>query len=241
MADCGTEFTFDRLFNFRQAGGTQVGTNKDKASLKSGLLYRSARTDFMTDNDKSSFLQLGIKSIVDIRGERQYRKNSFKPLQSHYTPCVIKDSQRHLIKGRNNTAVGFHYLFDMYTRSLREKIFCQVNFFIRLFSVIVLVPLDRILGTHFMIQLYGRLVIRHQSLFTQYMDLLEHGKPIIAQIIKLLLNPEENLPMLIHCAYGKDRTGLIVALILACVGIEDDVIIKDYAQSEVCISTMIEF
>jgi protein-tyrosine phosphatase len=39
------------------------------------------------------------------------------------------------------------------------------------------------------------------------------------------------LPGLIHCTAGKDRTGLVVALILEVIGVPDDVIAADYAMS----------
>jgi protein-tyrosine phosphatase len=39
------------------------------------------------------------------------------------------------------------------------------------------------------------------------------------------------LPGLIHCTAGKDRTGLVMALILEVIGVPDDVIAADYAQS----------
>lgn len=39
------------------------------------------------------------------------------------------------------------------------------------------------------------------------------------------------LPALIHCSAGKDRTGLLAALILAAVGVDDDIIAADYALS----------
>ena len=39
------------------------------------------------------------------------------------------------------------------------------------------------------------------------------------------------LPGLVHCSAGKDRTGMLVALILAAIGVEDDVIAADYALS----------
>jgi len=35
-----------------------------------------------------------------------------------------------------------------------------------------------------------------------------------------------------HCEYGKDRTGVIAALILGCLGLDDELIIEDYAISE---------
>jgi protein-tyrosine phosphatase len=39
------------------------------------------------------------------------------------------------------------------------------------------------------------------------------------------------LPGLIHCSAGKDRTGLVVALVLAVIGVPDEIIAADYAMS----------
>jgi protein-tyrosine phosphatase len=43
------------------------------------------------------------------------------------------------------------------------------------------------------------------------------------------------LPALIHCAAGKDRTGLVVALLLATLGVPREIIADDYALSGVCL------
>jgi protein-tyrosine phosphatase len=40
------------------------------------------------------------------------------------------------------------------------------------------------------------------------------------------------LPGLVHCTAGKDRTGLVVALVLEVIGVPDDVIAADYAMSD---------
>lgn len=40
-----------------------------------------------------------------------------------------------------------------------------------------------------------------------------------------------SLPMVVHCAAGKDRTGCVVATALSAVGVSDDVIADDYAAS----------
>src|SRR4051794_23932344 len=52
----------------------------------------------------------------------------------------------------------------------------------------------------------------------------------IAEIVDALGEPEA-LPALIHCTAGKDRTGLVVALVQSWLGVPDDTIAGDYALS----------
>ena len=46
-----------------------------------------------------------------------------------------------------------------------------------------------------------------------------------------LLGERLDRPALIHCAAGKDRTGILAALVLALVGVNDEVIAADYGLS----------
>ena len=39
-----------------------------------------------------------------------------------------------------------------------------------------------------------------------------------------------------HCAVGKDRTGLLTALLLGALGVEDETIVADYARSSLAIT-----
>jgi protein-tyrosine phosphatase len=41
------------------------------------------------------------------------------------------------------------------------------------------------------------------------------------------------LPALLHCSAGKDRTGIVTALVLAVAGVPDEYIAADYALSSV--------
>ncbi len=47
----------------------------------------------------------------------------------------------------------------------------------------------------------------------------------------LLLADAENLPLLFHCAAGKDRTGVLAAVILKSLGVADEIICADYVLS----------
>ena len=224
---------FENIANFRQAGGIGI-RNKYGKRLRDDLLYRSARPDFMTTKDCTSLLQLGIKSFVDLRGKRNYmKKNAPRPLESLYIPCTIhRNKTIELSDCSSQQAIGRLYLLNFYTLQLLHHIFSSVNFAFRWFSILVLVPIDMIFGTHLVAKFFGRLVVRHQSMVSQYMDYIQYSSSVIAKVFRLLVN-SENLPMVLHCAYGKDRTGLIVALFLACLDFEDDIIIQDYCKSEV--------
>jgi protein-tyrosine phosphatase len=46
-----------------------------------------------------------------------------------------------------------------------------------------------------------------------------------------LLAAEDAGPTLVHCAAGKDRTGVLVALVLDAIGVEREAVIADYALS----------
>ena len=59
---------------------------------------------------------------------------------------------------------------------------------------------------------------------------LEHFKPQVAAIMRTFLATSEG-SVLVHCHAGKDRTGLVVALLLAVAGVPEQVIAEDYALS----------
>ncbi|MFD6395908.1 tyrosine-protein phosphatase [Nocardia sp. NPDC060249] len=68
------------------------------------------------------------------------------------------------------------------------------------------------------------------SMFDRYCEYLEHSSENIAAVLRLLATPGQ-LPALIHCAAGKDRTGVVIALLLAVAGVRADDIIADYAAT----------
>ncbi|RKO88604.1 tyrosine phosphatase family-domain-containing protein [Blyttiomyces helicus] len=60
-----------------------------------------------------------------------------------------------------------------------------------------------------------------------YMAILAAGRAAFAGIVRSLT---ENGPALvIHCTAGKDRTGVVVALLLKLCGVDDDLVVRDYA------------
>ena len=56
------------------------------------------------------------------------------------------------------------------------------------------------------------------------------NQPAIKDALTTLFNPD-NLPALYHCEAGKDRTGIISALILSVCGVDDELVAEDYGLS----------
>ena len=68
------------------------------------------------------------------------------------------------------------------------------------------------------------------SLAEKYGLLLDFAREPIRQVVGEIAGAEG--PVLFFCAAGKDRTGLIAALLLSLVGVGDDEIVADYVRSE---------
>ena len=61
--------------------------------------------------------------------------------------------------------------------------------------------------------------------------MLDQCSAEIASVLKTYIQPG-GLPSLVHCSHGKDRTGLVVALVLMVLGVPLNAIDKDYRLSD---------
>lgn len=68
------------------------------------------------------------------------------------------------------------------------------------------------------------------DLATVYGDMVATSGPALAAAVSVLAEPGA-LPAIVHCTAGKDRTGVVVALVLSLAGVDDDVVVADYAVS----------
>ena len=64
-----------------------------------------------------------------------------------------------------------------------------------------------------------------------YHHLAQQGSANLALVLTWLAE-EPTLPALVHCVAGKDRTGLVAAVVLGLLGVPDEDIAADYALSE---------
>jgi protein-tyrosine phosphatase len=62
----------------------------------------------------------------------------------------------------------------------------------------------------------------------RYAEVSQDGTAEIAQALRLMA-ASDSAPLVIHCASGKDRTGLLAAVIQSLLGVSEDDIVADYA------------
>jgi protein-tyrosine phosphatase len=72
-----------------------------------------------------------------------------------------------------------------------------------------------------------------------YVHMLDIGAPALSEAFRTLAQ-SENLPAVFHCAAGKDRTGVLAAMVLSTIGVADHVIVADYAISGTNMAELIE-
>ncbi len=77
-------------------------------------------------------------------------------------------------------------------------------------------------------------------LVDRYREMLVIGDRALGESLRLF-GAGETYPAVFHCAAGKDRTGILAALVLGLLGVPDDVIAEDYALSRDGMARMIEW
>lgn len=70
-----------------------------------------------------------------------------------------------------------------------------------------------------------------RALATNYSEMPEQILPSLKTLVDAIVGG--GTPMLVHCTAGKDRTGVMVAILLAALGVPRDLIVADYQRSEV--------
>lgn len=77
------------------------------------------------------------------------------------------------------------------------------------------------------------------NLHERYLEMLRGGGAVIREVLEHLAG-EGCSGTVFHCTGGKDRTGVLAAVLLRSLGVADDVIVEDYAMSEIYLAPIVE-
>ncbi len=76
------------------------------------------------------------------------------------------------------------------------------------------------------------------TLVTLYGALLESAGPMLVDVVRSVVDTDG--PVLIHCAAGKDRTGISVALLMRLAGVDRATVMADYVRTNDAIEAIDE-
>ena len=74
----------------------------------------------------------------------------------------------------------------------------------------------------------------------RYEEMLDDGAAALAGALEVLAD-DEAYPAVFHCAAGKDRTGVLAAVVLGVLGVDDDTIATDYGLSKAAMDSLVEW
>jgi protein-tyrosine phosphatase len=72
----------------------------------------------------------------------------------------------------------------------------------------------------------------------RYLDMLVHGGDSVARAIELI---SDGGPALFHCAAGKDRTGVVAAVVLGLLDVSHEEIAADYHASAAAMGAFVDW
>lgn len=215
---------FDKILNFRDVG-QYINHLTGQQLLQPGLIYRSARPDAATPTDRQRLVtEYKIKTIIDLRTPTEHVEQSNKlaadiPSAPAITPsdpaAPLRISE---IKYRDVNLNGSGYskaLIKQLSYGQMAKLFGLYTFGWRKDAIGVL----------------GKNVMAERGLAGLATDSLTHSKAEVKAVFSIL-SDENAYPVMVHCTQGKDRTGLVVLLVLLLCGVPQEVVKQDYRLSE---------
>ncbi|KAJ5550660.1 hypothetical protein N7535_001395 [Penicillium sp. DV-2018c] len=230
---------FDNIINFRDVGRS-INQFCRKEILKEGVFFRSARLDDASERDKRRLAdELNIHTVIDLRsqtehqmGTRKRRSQIANSLDSSSSDSSIdlteapvpSNPEEHLLDIPNSQRA----LVSLTGKGFERALLSKLDWFTYLKAIILATTGYRSDA----VRLICSTAMRPRGLTGLAQDTLESSMGEIRDVFEILAC-EESYPALVHCTQGKDRTGLVVLMVLLLVGtVPTDAMVDDYTRSE---------
>ncbi|KAJ5834319.1 Tyrosine/serine-protein phosphatase IphP-type [Penicillium robsamsonii] len=219
---------FDNIINFRDVGRS-VNQFCRKEILKEGVFFRSARLDDASERDKRRLEEeLHIHTVIDLRSQTEHqmgtRKRRAQNAKSDPSDQIPTNPHEHLLQIPSSERA----LISLTGKGFERALLSKLDWFTYL-KIIGLVTTGYRSDA---VRLVCGTVMQPRGLTGLAQDTLDSSMNEMRSVFEILAC-EESYPTLVHCTQGKDRTGLVVLLMLLLVGgIPVDAIVDDYSRSE---------
>ncbi|KGO39081.1 Tyrosine/serine-protein phosphatase IphP-type [Penicillium expansum] len=233
---------FDNIINFRDVGRS-VNQFCRKEILKEGVFFRSARLDDASERDKRRLAEeLHIHTVIDLRsqtehqmGTRKRRSENAKSDPSTNSPSpspsplptdpIPTNPDEHLLQIPGSKRA----LISLTGKGFERALISKLDWLTYLKTIGLVTTGYRSDA----VRLVCGSVMQPRGLTGLAQDTLDSSMGEIRSVFEILAC-EESYPTLVHCTQGKDRTGLVVLLMLLLVGgvVPVEAIVDDYSRSE---------
>ncbi|KAF6812890.1 tyrosine/serine protein phosphatase [Colletotrichum sojae] len=218
MDSCGVT----SVLNFRDVGST-VNAFLGRRLIREGLLFRSARPDDASLEDRRRLRDvLGIKAVIDLRTKTEHARQAKKRQADLKLPAIVQ-SNAALAEPIHISGLQYHEI-KITGGNFEWFLIKQVSWWGLCRLVFLFIFGYRNKG----ISILSREVMLPRGLVGLGLDTLDQSGPEIAKALRVFLEPAGS-PTLVHCTQGKDRTGLIVTLVLLILDVPLNAIEHDYA------------
>ncbi len=193
--------------NFRDLGGLKTA---DGRTVRSGKIFRSDELSRLSDADLQSLRSLPLLTIVDLRIEWEINRHPDRTpvsLLNKITCSMDTPAFMSAFAGRRGGSLDG---VDPNLRNLLGDTDAKIS----------TLSTDQTRGA--MREMYEILVVEPHC--------LEAYRRIFALLLK-----DNGTPLLFHCMAGKDRTGIVAALILFALGVDEETILEDYLLSNIVV------
>jgi protein-tyrosine phosphatase len=230
---------FENILNFRDVG-TTINALTNTSTLRPNLLYRSARPDTATPTDRSLLTShFHIKTIVDLRSKTEHINVAKAHANAASIPPAVPDSEsepKSPCKGRASPSetpvsltiptITYNYI-SLNGPAFERHLLRSLPYF-SLFKLVSFMAFDY---RDSAIAILGAQVMAPRGLVGLGLDTLDHSTREIKSCFDIFANAD-SYPVMVHCTQGKDRTGLIILLVLLLCGVGQEPAEADYVLSK---------
>ncbi|KAF2749317.1 hypothetical protein M011DRAFT_398523 [Sporormia fimetaria CBS 119925] len=199
--------TLRNVVNFRDVGAVANHLEK-RRRFQTGRLYRSGRLDEASLDDQRKLAgDLKIASVIDLRTKTERLEQADKKGAKVNRSAAVPEPNDDAAKPLKIPSISYHEI-NLNGWDYSRMIVAQLSWW-ELFKLIFLMLIGRRLDAIKVLAPY----MERMGLLGLARATLEYSKKELKQVFEVLADDRE-WPLVVHCTQGKDRTGLIIMLIL---------------------------
>ncbi|KAJ5084357.1 hypothetical protein NUU61_008936 [Penicillium alfredii] len=223
---------FDNIINFRDVGRS-VNQFCGAQILQESVLFRSARLDDASERDTRRLTEeLHISTVIDLRSQTEHQMATRKRRAENASSDddfpekpVTPGADEHILSIPGAQCTRISLTGKGFERALLWRL-DWVNYFKVLGLAVTGYRPDAV-------RLIGEQVMQPRGLTGLAQDTLDASTSELRTVFELLAR-DDTYPALVHCTQGKDRTGLVVLMLLLLAGesVPEAAMTDDYVRSE---------